>query len=243
MTQEIKIDCPFCGKEKHLSVNTEKGLYHCFRCKASGHVAPGSSVPALNTIPGSSRRSNSSLNKQVLRLGTTVSITPQDTLYWRYAEKRGALKYKDNLFKSARWPEYIIIGLPLLEKPDFYFGRKIMLAGPRYRYFSNTKGIICRSFKSAVESAVIVEGFFDLCKVSEFHPTIALLGKGWDDVKIEKIAESVKKKVYICLDRDAITDSIKLISTLPKRLEVKLLFTDLYKDPGSNADWIKDKLD
>ncbi len=34
--RELVKDCPFCGKEAHFYVSTEKPFYHCFACNASG---------------------------------------------------------------------------------------------------------------------------------------------------------------------------------------------------------------
>lgn len=34
--RELVKDCPFCGKQAHFYVSTEKPLYHCFACNASG---------------------------------------------------------------------------------------------------------------------------------------------------------------------------------------------------------------
>lgn len=36
---ELQMDCPFCGKEKHLYFNAHKQVYHCFRCGSSGHAS------------------------------------------------------------------------------------------------------------------------------------------------------------------------------------------------------------
>ena len=36
---EIRIDCPFCeDKKKHLYMNAQKGVFHCFRCEESGSI-------------------------------------------------------------------------------------------------------------------------------------------------------------------------------------------------------------
>ena len=44
-TGRIRIACPFCGPnrihrphERYLSVDTDKGLYHCYHCGESGYV-------------------------------------------------------------------------------------------------------------------------------------------------------------------------------------------------------------
>jgi len=34
--RELVKDCPFCGKQAHFYVSTEKPIYHCFACNASG---------------------------------------------------------------------------------------------------------------------------------------------------------------------------------------------------------------
>jgi DNA primase catalytic core len=34
--RELVKDCPFCGKQAHFNVSTERPFYHCFACNASG---------------------------------------------------------------------------------------------------------------------------------------------------------------------------------------------------------------
>lgn len=48
---EFRVDCPFCGDTgRHMYVNAERGLYHCFRCGASGRLSEGSpSLAAVRT--------------------------------------------------------------------------------------------------------------------------------------------------------------------------------------------------
>lgn len=42
---ELNGNCPFCGdKKRHLYVNTEKGVYQCFRCGAAGTLTGGPSA-------------------------------------------------------------------------------------------------------------------------------------------------------------------------------------------------------
>jgi hypothetical protein len=44
---ETRADCPHCladGKQNTLGVNTESGVYHCFRCGCSGKAGDGSSL-------------------------------------------------------------------------------------------------------------------------------------------------------------------------------------------------------
>jgi hypothetical protein len=48
---ELRVDCPFCGDTgRHMYVNAERGLYHCFRCGASGRLSEASpSLAAVRT--------------------------------------------------------------------------------------------------------------------------------------------------------------------------------------------------
>lgn len=34
--RKLLIDCPFCGKKKHFSIDTVENIFHCFHCGASG---------------------------------------------------------------------------------------------------------------------------------------------------------------------------------------------------------------
>lgn len=36
--KNLTMDCPFCGKEKHFSVDTVQNLFHCYHCGTSGGV-------------------------------------------------------------------------------------------------------------------------------------------------------------------------------------------------------------
>ncbi len=240
---EIKVDCPFCGKPKHLYINTAKGVYHCFKCdrggRLSGDLIKYVSKSNAGISPISIKETKSQLPKG-LRL-----INKHDELHWEYAKSRNALKFRDKLYISQNYPEYLTVGLPLLphsSNPTFLFGRRLLLTGPRYRYFNNTKGVIAKSYLGKVEKGVVVEGFFDLCQMMKVMPTIAMLGKGWDDIKIEKIKKFITKKIYLCLDKDALKDVFLLCSYFPDR-EVKILHTDVFKDPGEDVSWVKDLIE
>ncbi|MHB8927798.1 MAG: DUF3854 domain-containing protein [Bacillota bacterium] len=50
--RELVGDCPFCqDRRHHLHVNLAKGVYHCFRCGASGKVKGGDKSPAKSLPP------------------------------------------------------------------------------------------------------------------------------------------------------------------------------------------------
>lgn len=234
---EQKIDCPFCFKERHLYLNIEKGLYHCFKCLRGGKI---SSIAYL--LPGYKPKASSHSTSPRIDRKLLQPLKEGSNIYWRYALSRHAIDFKDNLFLYPPCPGYLFIGLPLLEDFDdqyFFFGRKVALSGPRYRYFQPTKGIIAKSFKGIVHIALITEGIFDLFNTANSFPTIALLGKQSDDEKIRSIRNSVRSKVVICLDSDALQEEVILEGKLAKEgLKTKLIHSSIIKDPGEDSDWI-----
>lgn len=232
---ETRIDCVFCGKQKHLYVNQQKGLYHCFRCGKGGRISTlFSFIPELRPL---TPRIKSPLNFKKELLTPLQEGSP----HWHYASTRGALPFRQNLFRYAPYPQYLVIGLPLLvplKDQNFFFGRKVALAGPRYRYFSSPQGVIAKSFLGQVESAVIVEGIFDLFGICRSYPTIALLGKRFDEGKIKAIKESIAKECWVWLDKDALREAIKLTEVLTSEgLRVRLVHFSLIKDPFDGRDW------
>lgn len=236
---EYRTDCPFCGKKNHLYINQEKGVFHCFKCKRGGRLSGG----LTGLVPQETVESSVSPQKGMELKGLRL-ITKKDELYWNYAKQRNALKFKHCLYTCDNFPEYIIIGLPIVpvgHRHNFFMGRKLLLTGPRYRYFNDTKGVIAKSFEGKVKEGLIVEGFFDLCRASEVKPTIALLGKGWDDIKIKEINKSITQRIHICLDKDALVDSITLCSYFPNR-DISIIHSDVFKDPGEGSSWISRKL-
>lgn len=238
---EIKVDCPYCGKERHLYLNQQKGLYHCFRCLKGGKISSIVHLLPEFKLKSSSKSLSSSLDRNLLS-----PIQRGPNIYWNYAKKRNALQFKENLFRYEPYLGYLIIGLPLLspfKQQHFFFGRKIALSGPRYRYFQSSEGTIAKSFLGEVDVAIAVEGFFDLCALSESYPTIALLGKKVDDEKMRAIGKCVKKKVIVCLDKDAFQEGVLLIRGLAKMgLKGELLHSSLVKDPGEDSSWIIEKM-
>lgn len=60
--RELVGDCPFCqDRRHHLHVNLDKGVYHCFRCGASGRIKDGEESPARSLPPALPAREPASI--------------------------------------------------------------------------------------------------------------------------------------------------------------------------------------
>jgi hypothetical protein len=241
---EIRETCPFCNKPNHLYINTLKEVFYCQRCKKSGHIRKlATSIIIPQDVEKKEKKNKLLLNRKLIK-----QLTPESNKkFYSYIKSRKAVPFRDNLFTHEDYPGYVIIGLPLLvphNKLNFFFGRKIMFGGPRYYYYRSTKGIIAKSFIGKVPQCLIVEGFFDLCSTAEFIPTIASMGKDpYDDKKIDEIVNSTDSAI-ITLDVDAMEESIIMSSKLEERgVKTHILHTHIFKDPGDNSDWIRNKLE
>ena len=235
---ELKKDCPYCDAPKHLYVNTVKGVFHCQKCKESG---PITKLDGIEIQPLQKKRKKVDKDIPIFQL---KPLTEKDKIFWRYAKRRNALQFQHKLFLWKKHPGYLFIALPLFNNDiDFIFGRKVLLAGPRYRYVVDTKGVIGKSFKGKVDEAVVIEGFFDLCNIYPKYPCIALMGKGFDGDKIRKIRKSVRKKVHIALDPDALKEAFLFVDKLVQvGLEVNLIHTSVHNDPGEDSSWVFNQL-
>lgn len=241
---EIREDCPFCNRVKHLYINTIKEVFYCQGCKKSGSTKKlNSSLLIPKNVEKKEKNNKLLLNSKLIKRLTPTS----NPKFWSYIKERHALPFKDNLFTQEDYPGYVLIGLPLLvpqNKIDFFFGRKILFGGPRYYYFRSTKGVIAKSFLGKVPECLIVEGFFDLCATAKFIPTIASMGKDPNDnVRLDKIAASTESAIIV-LDADAFEESIIISSKLEERgVKTRIIHSHIFKDPGDNAEWIRNKIE
>lgn len=241
---ETKLDCIFCGKPKHLYVNTQKGLYYCQRCKKSGHLSElKNSIPSLINYPVTVKVKNTltPIEKFKKSVEALDAYDNNHTHILNYAKRRGALKYFSNLFYHPDFPEYLVVGLPLGKKFDSitsFFGRKVIGEGTRYKIFTPcSKFILAKSFDEddrSMSKGVVVEGFFDLCKTSNYLPTAALLGTNLKS-KLEEVLKLPFQRYYIFLDWDAVEVGIELSFELG-RIGKDSKIIHVYNDPDELDD-------
>lgn len=236
---ENKIDCIFCGKPKHLYINTEKKVYHCQKCKRSGNIAElKNSIPSLINFPAMGKVKNTlvPLEKFKNHLECLNIRNKEHDHLMNYAKRRKALKFYNSLFYHPDFPEYLVVGLPLEEKFESmtaFFGRKVMGQGTDYKFLTPcSKTILAKSFNEndrTIKKGIVVEGFFDLCEASKYLPTAALLGTNVKS-KLEEILNLPFQMYYIFLDWDAVEIGIRLSFDLG-RVGKDSKIIHVYNDP------------
>ena len=99
VSREKKVDCVFCGKEKHMYINPYKKVYHCFRCGRGGRLTISimSKIPSLTQIE---------VKVSEKRSFNFYPLTKEEP-FFSYAKRRKALRFRKDLFLSSDFPGYL----------------------------------------------------------------------------------------------------------------------------------------
>ena len=257
--EQMIYKCPFCNHYKpKLQIHFELGQYHCWVCGVKGR----SIATLLRKLKVSKEiidkfrtnknnvllnRDNSNVSELDIELVTLpkefkpLYIKREDPDYkhaLRYLMKRGLtvydiLKYNIGYCDSGPYSGMVIIpSYDCNGKLNFFVGRSYYKdATIRHKNPKVSKNII--GFESTINwelPIVIVEGAFDAIAVK--RNAIPLFGKKIMSSLKEKILLEKVKTVYICLDRDAREDSLKLSQYFSNH-GITVHYVDLHeKDPS-----------
>jgi DNA primase len=257
--EQIIFVCPFCHHHKpKLQVHLELGHYHCWVCGVKGRTIvtllkklkidnetinkfrTNKNNVLLNQKPGTQE----TINKELVTLPKEFKplyLKRDDPDYKhaiRYLINRGLtvqdiLKYNIGYCDKGPYSGMIIIpSYDMNGQLNFFVGRSYYPdATIRHKNPMVSKNIIgFELFINWKLPVVIVEGVFDAIAVK--RNAIPLFGKKIMSKLKEKILLEKVKTIYICLDRDARQDSIK-ISEYFSNHGVTVHYVDLQeKDPS-----------
>jgi len=253
--QEYCVNCPKCGDtKKHLYVNPELGVAHCFRCGYSGKVEEvlvdgfGVSFDEVRELLKSFRK----LDSKVVGSREKVEVCfPEGSvelpkvgkgvekllLEWC---KESNVKYEDLVEMKCRWWEGRLV-IPCWKDRGrrelwYWVARAVKDIEPKY--------INCAAPKSGVVWGIdwydvnddgylyVCEGWKDAYRMKG----IALLGKEVSDSQVRLISElSKNSKVRVLLDRDAWNEGVVVGMKIGRVLgygNVEEGFLIGLKDPG-----------
>ena len=257
--KEYRYNCPFCldnrGDEDtkgHLFVNETKGIYHCYRCGASGRL--------LHEDIKGYKRLTLVDNKELLKdLIDIIEDNPVDQLdmviprkkayedkYARmYLVSRGFTdemidKYDlrvGSLFSNLLGYVVIPNQVKSLVMTDMYCARTYTGQTPKYRNPPSSKAasIVYNLHRIAQnpDRIIICEGAFDA--MSAGSDAVALYGKECSEIKLSKILSKRPRQVVVNLDLDAKVKAYELAERIYKRdpsikVKVLLIASNNYKD-------------
>lgn len=216
---ELRYNCVFCEDTGyHLYVNTQKKLWHCFKCNAAGRTnitEVSMNQIYLNTTDQLETEEETEFIP--LRLPPIHKDTLTRTAI-RYLEARGVYEsdcQRHKIYaaspKDPRWFGRIIIPCNARSGyADYYVGRAYTrLHFPKYinpntnkrqGFFSPDVPDSKREQMWGPSELLIVEGPFDFIKASRHGPCLALLGKELSDVIARRIVSDYDT-AYILLDQ------------------------------------------
>ena len=247
---------PFVMHHKpKLQINISTQKWHCWVSNVGGHTlfqlfrrlnATNEQFDELKEILGDTPRYYSKTTNttvEVVKLPKEVEplwngsdgIVKRHALSYLY--KRGItdsdiLKYNIGYCDRGAYVNRIII--PSYDSEgqlNFFVGRDFYNSKMKYRNTPTSKDIIGFDlFINWDEPIILCEGVFDAMAFK--RNAIPLFGKTVMNNLYKKIIEQKVKTLYLALDKDALTDSIKITENfINNEIEVKLMLTQ-EKDPS-----------
>ena len=248
---------PFISHHKpKLQINVNTGKWHCWVSNNGGHnlynlfKKLNVSTKYFDELKELTKDDDWQFQKQIKKDSKTILSLPnefkpfydsKDSIVKKHALKylnnRGVtsddiLKYNIGYCDSGTYANRIII--PSYDcdgNLNFFVGRDFYNSKMKYRNSPTSKNII--GFELLInwkEPITLVEGPLDAITVR--RNCIPLFGKTIMSQLYHKIISENVKVVYICLDNDAISDSLKIIDKLLKE-DIDVRFIKLNeKDPN-----------
>jgi DNA primase len=258
---ELLFHCPFCKHHKRkLSVNLDKSVFKCWVCDTKGGISylvkrfgtinnrhdwellnqeiDMSSVETMFAENNDETKQVVDLPKQYLCLARRdLPYSAKEALSYlmsRGIPKSDILYYKMGYCDTGKYRKRIII--PSFDESgdcNYFSARTYGTDWLKYKNPPSTKNIIFNDLLVDWDSPItLVEGAFDAIKIKN---SIPILGSTLNEnTKLFKKIATKQPKVYLGLDKDALTKSLQMIfSMLEYGIDVYFLDTTKIDDIGS----------
>ena len=258
---ELLFHCPFCKHhKKKLSVNLDKSVFKCWVCDTKGGISylvkrfgtinnrhdwellnqeiDMSSIETMFAENNSETKEVVDLPKQYLCLARRdLPYSAKEALSYlmsRGIPKSDILYYKMGYCDTGKYRKRIII--PSFDESgdcNYFSARTYGTDWLKYKNPPSTKNIIFNDLLVDWDSPItLVEGAFDAIKIKN---SIPILGSTLNEnTKLFKKIATKQPKVYLGLDKDALTKSLQMIfSMLEYGIDVYFLDTTKIDDIGS----------
>ena len=258
---ELYFSCPFCNHhKKKLAINLEKNAFHCWVCATKGGISylvrrfgtinnrhdwellnqeiDMSSVETMFAENNNEVKEVVDLPKQYLCLARRdLPYSAKEALSYlmsRGVPKSDILYYKMGYCDTGKYRKRIII--PSFDENgdcNYFSARTYGTDWLKYKNPPSTKNIIFNDLLVDWDSPItLVEGAFDAIKIKN---SIPILGSTLNEnTKLFKKIATKQPKVYLGLDKDALTKSLQMIfSMLEYGIDVYFLDTTKIDDIGS----------
>ena len=259
--REYQFNCPFCVENRgdpdtkgHLFVNERYGIYHCYRCGASGKIDSDDNsgyspeVAASNEDLLKSMEEVLSEEKEMIDILIPRKKALEDISARHYLNGRGLTDEMIDLYDLrvggiySNLLGYVVIPnqVKLEVMTDMYCARSFVGSKPKYRNPIESRSSLCVYNLHRVDQnpdrIIICEGAFNAMAAG--RDAVALYGKECSEAKLSKLLSKRPKKVVVNLDLDASNKAYELADRIKKRdssIEVRVLLI--------NREGVKDAAD
>lgn len=232
--QTTTATCPFCHKEKKMSITKDRGcmLYHCYSasCGAQGRINIGLTANDVRVIINSRAVDAPPHHIEMRRMPSWVPVTQYETAV-RYLKANHCWEAY-----VAGYPIYYDVKLSRVVFPAFIGGKMVDACGrtlifkkngerlqiPKwFRYNKSGLPLFVNPMKHD-NVLVIVEDAASACAISRVAKACALMGTNLTPQAklaiINSMGEGIKK-IIVCLDKDATHKALKLVTELSSHVE------------------------
>ena len=251
---------PFISHHKpKLQINIQNGNWHCWVSNQGGRTlfqllkkvnASREHYEELNELVEDSPRYVKN-DKRDIRVKLPDEFKPLwnggdsivkrhalSYLYQRGIDDSDILKYNIGYCDDGLYSNRIII--PSYDSDgqlNFFVGRDFYSSNLKYRNSPTSKDVIgFELFVNWDEPIILCEGVFDAIAIR--RNAIPLFGKTIPKSLMKKIYEKQTKQIYILLDSDAISDSIKMTDNLMKN-GINVYYVNLSEEDPSDMGFKK----
>lgn len=227
---EVVLDCPDCGKPKHLYANTTKRVYICFRCDSRGRLSPelSNQINLSNQSLSSNPKSNFSRDLKTSNLSQFA--------YTYLTEDR---KLEPRLLKH----------LPILSSENgIAFGfpyedvwqERTWNCSARWLLYSKderpSNGCLYQADLLGTKTVFIVEGVIDALSLAPFVDTVATLSYRITPAQAKRLSNIYTNAVYFPDNDVKDKEVIRALETANEFLPTRLFgeyYPDECKDPSN----------
>jgi hypothetical protein len=221
-----RVDCPFCGGRKTLSLSNLDGdlLWHCYKasCDTRGRKSLGRTT---DQIRGRLERTRRTGSRTSLRIPEHTSEPTRHDRVMQYLRDNGCIEAYENRWVKIKYA-------PAEDRVLFYtnadqgaIGRSLSGAVPKWKAYGDTSGLMTVGQGSTL---VLVEDAASACSIARVDGFVggALLGTNLSQDQ-RRLLRSYPA-VTIALDRDASRKSLSMHSAIQGLVpsKVRLLSED-----------------
>ena len=220
--------CPFCetngiapDTKGHLYVNTQTGVFHCFRCGVSGTFRTLlDKLRVLGEEPVLNKEDEIHVVDVYEEFRTFVPLS-EGSPKWQYLVQERKIPANSLRLAQAgefrdKWYDYVVFPILFKGRIVGYQGRRISEGKPKY--ITGPKGVPLGRYVYNFDLAqryqhiILVEGILDALSIGV--NAIALFGKDVSMQRVHILSLLENKRFIIMLDRDALQESIRYAKIL-----------------------------